>query len=237
VSRETENALLLLVGLSTAMITVTGTFTRYVKPSLLPWLAAAAILLIALALSAIVGNMRQPPHHDDDGGHAHRSGIVWLLAVPVVVMIFVVPPALAARAVAPSVVAISANVLRKPFPPLAAERAPEVSLKEVLKRVATDTAGTLDGRLITVTGFTMKDNGGPDLARIVIACCAADAQLARVHLGGQAATTAATFSENTWFRVEGQIAPHPPDPAATSVPTLTVSSMTRIDPPANTYAF
>ena len=42
-SRETENALLLLVGVSTLIISVTGTFTRYVKPSLLPWLMASAV--------------------------------------------------------------------------------------------------------------------------------------------------------------------------------------------------
>ena len=31
-SRETENAVLLLIGVSLALISVTGTFTRYVKP-------------------------------------------------------------------------------------------------------------------------------------------------------------------------------------------------------------
>ncbi|HXA90126.1 MAG TPA: TIGR03943 family protein, partial [Mycobacterium sp.] len=31
-SRETENALLLLLGLATAIITITGVYTRYVKP-------------------------------------------------------------------------------------------------------------------------------------------------------------------------------------------------------------
>ena len=58
-SRETENALLLLLGLATAIITITGVYTRYVKPSLLPWLAAVAVLLIVLALSAIVRDLRR----------------------------------------------------------------------------------------------------------------------------------------------------------------------------------
>jgi uncharacterized repeat protein (TIGR03943 family) len=239
VSRETENALLLLVGLSTAMIAVTGTYTRYVKPSLLPWLGIAAILLIALALNAIITNIRRPTPHNGDHGHAHRSRVGWLLTVPVVVMIFIVPPALAAQGVAPSVVAVSADVLRHPFPRLPAERAPEVSLKEVQQRAATDTAGTLNGRLITVTGFTMTTttSGRLDLARVVITCCAADAQLARVHLAGSTATTAGNFSDNTWLRVEGQIVPEPRNPAATSVPTLAVASLTRIDPPANPYGY
>ena len=37
-------------------------------------------------------------------------------------------------------------------------------------------AGTLDGRLDTVSGFTMKDAVGTDQARVVLVCRAADAQ-------------------------------------------------------------
>lgn len=70
-------------------------------------------------------------------------------------------------------------------------------------RAATDSAGTLDSRLITVTGFTLLGSAGPDLGRVVIICCAADAQLARVRLGGLAATTAASYPEDTWLRPEG----------------------------------
>ena len=66
-SRETENALLLLVGVSTLIISVTGTFTRYVKPSLLPWLMASAVLLIVLALVSIARDIRSGPGED---GHA-----------------------------------------------------------------------------------------------------------------------------------------------------------------------
>ncbi len=65
-SRETENTVLLLVGISIAMITVTGAFTRYVKPGLLPWLAASAVLLIVLALAAIIGDVRRGGPRDSD---------------------------------------------------------------------------------------------------------------------------------------------------------------------------
>jgi uncharacterized repeat protein (TIGR03943 family) len=193
-SRETENALLLLLGLSAAIITVTGVYTRYVKPSLLPWLAAVAVLLIVLAVSAIIRDLRQArddgTEPDEQTGYAHRRGIGWLIAVPVVLLAFVVPPALGAQAAAPLTVTLSPNELRQPFPPLPAGRAPEVSLKEVMKRVALDSAGTLNSRLITVVGFTLKSDGGTDLARITIFCCAADAQLGRLHLRGPGAPPA-----------------------------------------------
>jgi hypothetical protein len=71
-SRETENALLLLIGLSTAIIVITGSYIRYVKPSLLPWLAGAALLLIALALVAIVRDVQRGSAAHDDG-HSHSS--------------------------------------------------------------------------------------------------------------------------------------------------------------------
>jgi uncharacterized repeat protein (TIGR03943 family) len=240
-SRETENVLLLLVGFTIALISIAGSYTRYVKPSLLPWLVVAAAVLIGLALTCIVRDVRaggpQHDHADDAQGHRHHSGVAWLLVAPIAVLGFVVPPALNARAAAPSVVAVSTDVLRHPFPPLPAEPAPAVRLPEVLQRIATDSAGTLKGRTITIRGFTMKDGNQTDLARVVIICCAADAQLARIHLEGPAALSATGFAENTWIEVQGQVVPGPPASTGRAIPSLAVSNVQRIDPPANTYDY
>jgi uncharacterized repeat protein (TIGR03943 family) len=236
-SRETENILLFLVGISTAIVAVTGDFMRYVKPSLLPWLIATAAVLIGVALTAIVHDIRQRAAVDHHGGHSHRSGIVWLLLVPILVLIFAVPPALDARAAAPRVVTVSAAVAKRPFPRLPAGRAPAVSLPDVLMRATSDSSGTLQNRLITITGFTMKQNPGTDLARIVILCCAADAQLARIHLGGPGARQAAAMPDNTWLSVEGTVMPQPPDATGLTVPILAVSTATKIDRPTNVYTY
>jgi uncharacterized repeat protein (TIGR03943 family) len=232
--RETENTLLLLVGLSTGLITYTGVFTRYVKPALLPWLAATAVLLLGLALVAIVADIRRggPGHgHDQDPdhqeGHSHRTGVVWLLVVPVVLLIFVTPPALRPQAAARSATTVSNDALRRAFPPLPPGRAPEVSLPEVLVRSAHDTSGSLTNRLVTITGFVLNERDGVDLARIVIFCCAADAQLARIHLRGDAVLR---FADNTWLRVEGRVKSGAP------IPTLDAVTVTRVDAPANPYA-
>ena len=243
-SRETENALLLMLGLSTAMITVTGTYTRYVKPSLLPWLAAVAALMIVLALSAIIADLRA--RHDghaaseEHSDHPHQRGIGWLIALPVVLLAFVVPPALGARAAAPSSasVTLAPSELRGAFPgypPLPAGRAPEVSIKEVTKRLALD-SGNLNGRLITVIGFTLKDGAETDLARVTIFCCAADAQLERLHLRGPAAAAAAELPENTWVSVEGTVTA-PGDGVSAGIPTMAVSALTPVETPENTYDF
>jgi uncharacterized repeat protein (TIGR03943 family) len=121
------------------------------------------------------------------------------------------------------------------FPPLPPGAAPTLPLPEVLMRVAVGKVGGLDGNQITTTGFTMRDGDRVDLAKIVIICCAADAQLARLHLSGPAAASAAALPENTWLRVEGTVPAGQTYSGTSSIPTLEVSSITRIDPPANTY--
>jgi uncharacterized repeat protein (TIGR03943 family) len=235
VSRETENTVLMLVGISIAMIAATGAFTRYVKPGLLPWLIASAVLLIALALVAIVGDIRRGGARDHGEGHSHRTGIAWLLAVPILVLIFVTPPALRPSAAAPS---LTANGVRnQSYPPLPPGGAPEVSLPEVLMREAHDSTGSLTNRTITVTGFVLNEAQGVDLGRIVIICCAADAQLGRIHLRGPAAAQAAGLADNTWLRVEGQVIPAVRQPNSAQIPTLQATAVTRIDAPANPYAY
>ncbi len=233
--RETENTILLLVGLSIGLITLTGAFTRYVKPTLLPWLAITAVVAMGLALAAIVGDIRRGgPGHDGDG-HSHRTGVVWLLVVPVVVLIFVTPPPLRPQAATRSVTTVSNDVLRRAFPPLPPGRAPEVLLPDVVMRAANDTSGSLTNRLITVTGFVLNEPGGMDLARIVIICCAADAQLARIHLRDHDGA-ALRFADNTWLRVEGEVTPAVRQPHTAPIPTLRAVTVTPVNAPANQYA-
>ena len=105
-------------------------------------------------------------------------------------------------------------------------------------RAATDSAGTLDNRLITVTGFTMAGDGGTDLGRVVIICCAAEAQRARIHLSGPAAIAAASYPEDTWLRIEGTSRNRKFDGCKLFRPDkMNVKTVTKIDRPANTYAY
>ena len=104
-------------------------------------------------------------------------------------------------------------------------------------RAAADSTNSLAGRTITLAGFTLHRTDGVDLGRVVIVCCAADAQLARVHLTGPAAAVAARRPEDTWLRIEGQIVPGSSHAEDGFIPTMTVASVTPIDKPANTYAY
>jgi putative membrane protein len=234
--RETENTILLLVGLSIGLITLTGAFTRYVKPTLLPWLAITAVVAMGLALAAIVGDIRRGGRGHDGDGHSHRTGVVWLLVVPVVVLIFVTPPPLRPQAATRSVTTVSNDVLRRAFPPLPPGRAPEVSLPDVVMRAANDSSGSLTNRLVTITGFVLNEPGGLDLARIVIICCAADAQLARIHLRDHDGGAALRFPDNTWLRVEGEVTSAVRQPHTAPIPTLRAVTVTPVNAPANQYA-
>ena len=232
-SRGTQNTLVLLVGLSALVMVIKGTNLHFVKPSLLPWLIAAAVVLVALAVASIVRDLRHAPAADD--GHRHRRWLVWLLLVPIALTTFVVPPPLGAHG-APEAVAAT-EPQRRPFPPLPAGRAPAVSIPDMVMRAAADSANSLDRRLITITGFTLRYPEGTDLGRVVIVCCAADAQLARVHLSGNAVAEAAGYPEDTWLQVEGTVLAGTAVASTNFIPTMAVSRVTRIDKPANTYAY
>ncbi|WP_123023842.1 TIGR03943 family putative permease subunit [Mycolicibacterium stellerae] len=236
--RGTENVLLFLLGVSVLMIAITGVYTRYVRPALLPWLFASAAVLIILGVSAMIRDIRQfdpaAESHQHQHQHQHGRGITWLMVVPIVVLVFVAPPALNPRALSGSAAPLSDNT-RKPFAALPPGGAPAIPLPEVLMRIAVGPAGGIDGRLITITGFTMKEADRVDLAKIVIVCCAADAQLARLHLSGSAVSVAAGLPDNTWVRVQGIVPAGQHYSGTSSIPTVEVSSVIPIPAPANTY--
>jgi len=234
VSRGTQNTLVLLVGLSALVMILKGSYLHFVKPSLLPWLIAAAAVLIVLAVVSIVGDLRDGPAGDH--GHSHRTWLVWLLLIPIALTTFVVPPPLGAQGAAPEAVAATAPQKRA-FPPLPAGDAPTVSIPDVVMRAAADSTDSLDNRPITITGFTLRYPEGTDLGRVVIVCCAADAQLARIHLSGSAVAELAGYPEDTWLEMTGTVVPGTSTLASNYVPTLAISSFRRVGKPANTYAY
>jgi uncharacterized repeat protein (TIGR03943 family) len=233
VSRGAQHVLLLLIGLAVAMMLVKGTYLNYVKPSLWPWLVIAAAVLVLLGATGVVHDLRQAA--DPDHGHTHRTWLAWFLLIPVAMIAFVAPPPLDASGSNPPRPVAAPQP--RPFPPLPAGAAPEVSLPDAVMRAAADSAKSLDDRTITLTGFTVHWQNRVDLGRVVIVCCAADAQLARVHLTGAAADEAAGFPEDTWLRVVGRMEPGSSHADDGFVPTLSVTEVTKIEKPQNTYSY
>ncbi|MBY4035640.1 TIGR03943 family protein [Rhodococcus fascians] len=242
--REVQNVLLFLFGGAIVKISLDGSFVRYVKPSLHPYLLIAGVLIVVLAAASIVADIRRGGPTD---GHDHDARPYWLLLVPIAVILLVAPPALGVSAVGDrSVDAVSTHE-KTPFPPLPDGQAPDVPLLDVVQRAVRDSEDSLDGREISVTGFAVATaNGGSprvdgttdglDLARVLIICCAADARSIRIHLDSNS-TALEDVPDGTWLQLTGTVDASTATEATAFTPTMTVSTARRIDPPTNTYAY
>ena len=245
--REVQNVLLLLFGGAIVKISLDGSFVRYVKPSLHPYLLIAGVLIVALAAASIFADIRRGRPVSEHEGHDHDARPYWLLLVPIAVVLLLAPPALGVSSVGDRSVAAVSSTEKAPFPPLPEGQSPDVPLLDVVQRAVRDSEGSLDGREISVTGFAVATaNGGSprvdgttdciDLARVLIICCAADARSIRIHLDTNSAALQ-TVPDGTWLQLTGIVDASTATEATAFTPTMTVSTAQRIDPPTNTYAY
>ena len=119
------------------------------------------------------------------------------------VIALVAPPALGADAVARAGARNAVVQDSDAFPPLPPGDPAELTVADFVERAAWDTSGTLDGREVVLTGFAVRRGAATDLARMTIACCAADARPNRVRLEGDVGEIA----PDTWLRVVGVVQP------------------------------
>ncbi|MGH3871401.1 MAG: TIGR03943 family putative permease subunit [Pseudonocardiaceae bacterium] len=231
--RETQNVLLVLLGGALLKIAWNGSYLRYVKPSLLPFLVVAAVVILALGLIAIGRDVRGTQDH---AGHDHSGRSSWLLLLPVLAIFLVAPPALGADTVSRSTRAIAPQRTAVEFPPLPAEAAPALRMSDFITRAVWDGAGTLNGRQVRLVGFVVHgDRDATYLGRLVIACCAADATPLKVQLTGRGGLAA--LPQDGWFEVRGQLVPGSATASNRYTPTLTLSDLHPIPAPTEPYEF
>lgn len=216
--RDTQNALLVILGGAMVRLAAGDVFLRYVRPSHRWLLIGAGAAIVALAAVAFVRDVRAPAgarqgddgHGDgaggDDGlgddGHGAGRHAPWLLLVPVLAVALVAPPALGADAVVRtgSGNTVRAADLMAPLPP--GDGVP-LTIGEFVQRAVWDTGGSLDDREVTLTGFVVRRGAAVDLARMTIVCCAADARANRVHLVGDLSDP----GPDTWCRCTASCSP------------------------------
>lgn len=248
--RETQNLLLLLLGGALLKIAFTGTYLRYVKPSLLPWLVIAGVVMVLLAGFAIVRDIRTARSREHTAsGEAHpadcehQSRSPWMLVLPVLAIFLVAPPALGADSV--NRAGDGASVPEPPkrddslFPKLPSGHAPLLEVSEFVTRVLWDESGALKGRPIRLQGFVVHPEPGAavQLAKMRISCCAADATPVKVDLAGAAAQRAAEQPADTWIEVTGTVRPGTATEANGQVPTLDVTAVRPIPAPSSPYEY
>lgn len=223
-----RSVLLLLTGAFAVWLALSGALLNFVRPSMRPYVLAAGVVTVLLALLPPGGLLsRSRARHDH--GHAHGdSGIAWLLVVPLVVVLVVPPAPLGANAI--NARRASSRSGPGTFPELARpERgAVPMSMAEFTTRALRDSAGSLDGVTVRLVGFVSgpAEGGGYTLARFTIFCCAADAEAVEVAVTGDATAR----RTNSWVEVEGVWTPG-------EAPALRASSVRDVGRPEKPYDY
>jgi uncharacterized repeat protein (TIGR03943 family) len=211
VRRDLHALILLLVGGTLLKLAISGDYVRYVKAGLRPYLIAAGVVLVVVAALSLLGWLRAGAGHDghgaegEDDGHGHGTGrgwldVAWLLVVPMAVLLLIAPSALGSYSAARSGTALGA-ASTSDFPPLPSGDPVRVSVLDYASRAVFDKGQSLGGRQITLSGFLLAAPSGWYLTRMVITCCAADAQPIKVGLTG---TVPSGLSANEWLEVTGR---------------------------------
>ncbi|MFI6405717.1 TIGR03943 family putative permease subunit [Streptomyces sp. NPDC050548] len=205
--RPLQVTLLVLSGLGLLHASLfTDLCLRYVKPSMRPLLIVSGFLLILLGIAEAWSRRRPDTDSDhieasdEHAGHNHSKvpRVAWLLFLPALSLLFYAPPALGAYTA--SHAAPKAVPQQDSFDPLPAASPLPMTLTDFTTRVQQDRKGTIKGRTVQMTGFVTPDSGSTswDLTRIMISCCAADAQSIKVRVYGIPALAA-----NTWVTITG----------------------------------
>jgi uncharacterized repeat protein (TIGR03943 family) len=216
VRRDLHALVLLLVGGTLLKLAATGDYVRYVKAGLRPYLIAAGVVLVVVAVFSLLGRLRAGARHDsaagsdghgggEDDGHGHGQGrgwldVAWLLVVPMAVLLLIAPSALGSYSAARSGTALGA-ASTSDYPPLPSGDPVRVSVLDYATRAVFDKGQSLGSRQITLSGFLLAAPSGWYLTRMVITCCAADAQPIKVGLTG---SVPSGLTANEWLEVTGR---------------------------------
>ncbi|MGW1491215.1 TIGR03943 family putative permease subunit [Streptomyces sp. NPDC002402] len=241
-NRQAQAAVLFLLGVAVLRAGFTDLYLRYVKAGLRPLLLVAGIVLIVAAIATVWYELRRPRateenqparEHQDRRSHAHREPrISWLLILPLFALILVAPPALGSYSAMRT-----GTALQKPwgFPTLPTGDPLQLSVVDYAGRAVYDHGRSLGGRRIKITGFvTLDGNGVPYLTRMVLNCCAADAQPVKIGLSGQIPPV---LQPDTWLEVTGTYtSKQTKDPVNDGViPFINISQARPVPAPHNEY--
>jgi uncharacterized repeat protein (TIGR03943 family) len=200
VNREAQGGVLFLLGGAVLFAALTDLHLRYVKAGLRPLLLVAGAVLIVAATVTIWHEWRRPhAAKADQPEHEHREPRVsWLLLLPMLALVLVAPPPPGSYSAMRTGTALQE---RSGFPALPGGDPLQLGLVDYAGRAAYDHGRSLGDRQITTTGFiSLDDSGAPFLVRMVLNCCAADAEPVKIGLTGQIPPI---LQPDTWFEITG----------------------------------
>lgn len=221
-------AISLLVGAVLLRLTVTGTYRRYVRVEMGPWLAIAGVVVVVLGLVTLVRAVRhdrvQDAHGHEPGGD--RAG--WLLLAPIAALLLVAPPTLGSYGVERAAT-IDIRAGAPVFDRLPAGASPvAMTLLEYGQRAFERDGASFNGVSVRLTGFVAGiEDQGFHLARYQIACCAADAIPVVVRVVG---VQGGLPARDGWVLVTGRF-----ESGGGDLPLLAATTVTPIPPPDEPY--
>ncbi|MFD0691950.1 TIGR03943 family putative permease subunit [Actinomadura fibrosa] len=233
-NRHAQALVMFLLGVAVLHAGYTPLYARYVKSGLRPLLLAAGAVLIVTALATVWTSRRGRPVHEGHEAHGHGHGgprIGWLLTLPFLALLLVAPPSLGAYSADRTGTALAPP---PGFTALPASGPLRLGLVDYAGRAVYDHGRLLAGRSITITGFISLEDGAAYLTRMVLNCCAADAQPVKVGLSG---TLPPVLRSDTWLEVTGSyVAEQAKDPVnGAPIPYLNVSQARPVPTPKDPY--
>lgn len=177
----------------------------------------------------------------DPGGHGHDHSraprVAWLLLLPVAAVFVVAPPALGSYTVqatpnsAPPV-DNSDGRFQDGLSEAGPNEVAQMAVQEFVLRAWVDEKREMAGREIEMTGFAVPVSEGEGwyLARLQMACCAADAIVNRVLITGEPAP-----EKDSWWTVRGTWAEPQGELHDVSDHRFEVHEMTEVDNPPDPY--
>ena len=252
-NRDDSAAVVIVVGVTATVISLSNLLVRYLRPTMARWLLFAGVMMILLGVTLIAERWRsesiQPGGKDAAEERHLRSRMGWMLLAPMLVAVIVDPGALGSYAVssqstlqtpAPGVFDLEAHLRSGSF----AGQAVDISVLQLWRAV--DDGENLDlltDTPLSLVGFVVNDEkveNGFVLARLVMGCCAGDALAVTVEVRGGSLPE---LPDDTWVRVEVNF-----DPTATAALTerddlmaraavVDLVGLEKIDVPSEPYLF
>jgi uncharacterized repeat protein (TIGR03943 family) len=228
VNRQSQSAVLFLLGAALLHAGTTDLYLRYVKAGLRPLLLAAGAVLVVTALATAWYERRRTNRHRTQQGAGEAASahpelreaasahpepreaasahpeprVAWLLILPLLALILVAPPALGSYSATRTGTALQEPLA---YPSLPATDPLPLGVVDYAGRAVYDHGRSLAGRKVRLTGFVALDHDGtPYLVRMALNCCAADAQPVKIGLTGRIPPV---LRPDAWLTVTGVYTP------------------------------
>ncbi|WP_328845560.1 TIGR03943 family putative permease subunit [Streptomyces sp. NBC_00258] len=248
-----QGVLLILCGAALLRIALfSELYLRYVKEGLRPYLVVSGVALVVLGL---VGMIRRdededehevhdedaqdahaghgqdaPAGHDHNHNHTRNPRIAWLLTAPALALLLFPPPALGSYSAGREEDRVAAQGTGT-FPELPAGDPVDLTLGAFASRAEWDTGASMKDRTVRLTGFVTRDDDGTwYIARLLVTCCAADAQALKVEVRDADAPAA-----DAWVTATGTWHPTGKPGSDEARPVLDATSVKRVPAPSDPY--